>query len=256
MRALPTIACSLAASGAFLATSCSWNTRAIPSPTAATHPPSIEASPLLAPSTAPRSFALTFTVDPKQTVGTIDTTLDPEGATLGPKQGRCRCPMRGTISARLIKHPDGYQRVQITDVSLATTTAAVLLYDWNILIGDIHTTIPAGNLKITDHKLTGPTPLDPNGHFLTSGNLFSVKCPSNIRGTGLVLKKAVGERKVSLDIPVTDAVQLSGSCSRKDQQLILKIPAAVLRDHFDIGEATIDLIFTADITATCPVPKS
>ncbi|MDE0827248.1 MAG: hypothetical protein OSA48_10660 [Akkermansiaceae bacterium] len=133
MRILPSIACFLAASGAFLATSCSRNTRELPSPTATNQPPPAEASPPLAPTTAPQSFALIFTVDPKQTVG---------------------------------------------------------------------------------------------------------------------------ERKISLDIPVTDAVQLSGSCSRKNQQLILKIPAAVLRDHFDIGEATIDLTFTADITATCPAPKS
>ena len=33
--------------------------------------------------------------------------------------------------------------------ALATTTDAVLHYDRNVLIGDIHATIPAGSLRIT-----------------------------------------------------------------------------------------------------------
>ena len=90
--------------------------------------------------------------------------------------------------------------------------------------------------------------------FRASGNRFSVKCPSHIRGSGLVLAKAVGERRENLDIPVTEPVPVAGSCTQHNGELILRIPGAALRDHFDLGKATLDLVFTGDITATCPAP--
>ena len=217
-----------------------------------TEPEPVAALP--ATPTGKTSLDLSFTVDPTLSIGTIDTTLDPEGVILGPRKGVCKTPLKGSIKAALLTKPDGSRHLQITRVSLSTTKASELVYEWSALLGEIRCTIPTGQLKITDHQLAGPSPLDGRNSFAKEGNLFSVTCPAHILGSGLVLKEAVGERKENLDIPVTEPVSVAGSCNHQDGQLVLHIPRAVLRDHFDLGKATLDLVFTGDITATCPEP--
>lgn len=222
---------------------------------AAAEPPSSPApEPVSVPVSGGPPVALTFAVDPARSVGTIDTILDPDGVTLGPRPGRCQVPLRGTIKGTLQGGAAGRGTIRLTAVSLATTRDAHLHYEWSVLLGEIHCTIPGGSLTITDHALGGPAALDGDRRFRSPVNRFSVRCPARIRGSGLVLGKAVGAKNENLDIPVTGEVPVSGSCERRGDQLVLRIPGAVLRDHFDLGDAGLALVFTGDITATCPAP--
>jgi len=231
-----------------------------PGPADFVEPRPIAATPVAAPAPAPNPLPLPkaakinlkFTVQPSRSTGSIHTTLDPDGPALGPRASECRTPLRGSIRARLTTGPAGSRSLHLEDVELQATSEGRLLYKWSPLIGTISTTLPAGVLRITDHHIPGACPLTMNGNFQVPGNRFTVGCAGDIEGRGLILGQAVGKFRAPLDIPVTDLVTVSGSLTRQDDEFVLRIPSAVLRDRFDLDGAALDLVFTGDITATAP----
>jgi hypothetical protein len=213
-----------------------------------------DASPAPAPVSLPKNakIHLKFAIQPTLSTGNIRTVLDPEGPALGPRSSECRTPLRGSISAKLTTDSVGTRSLRFEEIDLQTTSEGRLLYNWSPLIGTISTTLPPGVLRISDHHIPGACPLAPDGSFHRPGHQFTVDCAGEIEGRGLILGKAVGKFRSPLDIPVTDLVTVSGSLTRQDNEFVLHIPAAVLRDRFDLDGAALDLVFTGDITATAP----
>lgn len=196
---------------------------------------------------------LKFTVQPSRSTGRIRTTLDPDGSTLGPRSSECHSPLRGSISAQLTTGADGSQSLQVKQIDLQTTSEGTFVYKWSPLIGHINTTLPAGILRISDHHIPGAYVLDDDGSFQSQGNKFTVDCLGHIEGHGLILGKAVGKYESRLDIPVTELVTVSGSLTRLDEEFTLHIPSAILQDSYTIDGASLNLVFTGDITATAKV---
>ena len=190
---------------------------------------------------------LTFRIDRRLSSSHIATSLDPDG--LGARHTRCTCPLEGEVTARLVHRPDGTRTFTIDRVALATTDTARLAYNWTPLIGKISTTIPGGELRITDHEIPGGTALAPDGRFRQDGVHFSVRCQAEIAATGLVLSRQVPDQRADLDITKTTPVSISGTVWREDGRWFLRVPSAVMRDGFDLEGNELELTFTADITA-------
>lgn len=192
---------------------------------------------------------LEFHLDSSESSGLIATTLDP--LHLGARHSRSRCPLQGTITAKLTTSPDGTRSLALHSIDLATSTKAHLKYDWTPLIGSIRGIIPSGILTIKHHTFSGPLIIDSRGAFRRHGFRFKIGGICRIQGHGLLLKKLVGQSEESLTIAKTKPVVLDGTLVRRAGKWILKIPSAVLNERFELDSkgSTLDLVFTGKITA-------
>jgi hypothetical protein len=192
---------------------------------------------------------LEFHLDSSRSSGLIATTLDP--LHLGARHSRSRCPLQGTITAKLTTSPDGTRSLALDSINLATSTNTHLKYDWTHLIGSIRGIIPSGILTIKHHTFSGPLKIDSRGAFRRPGYRFKVGGVCRIQGHGLLLKKLVGQSEESLTIAKTKPVVLDGTLVRRAGKWILEIPATVLKERFELDPkgSTLDLVFTGKITA-------
>lgn len=197
----------------------------------------------------PKSRALHFIIDSAKSTGRIATTLDPHG--LGPRESACTCPLKGTITATLSSNAKGHQILTLHSVDLATSADGHLLYNWTPLIGSIRSRIPTGILTIRDHTIPGPLRIDPRGAFSHPGYHFKVGGTCQVQGRGLLLRKQVGNTEEDLTIKKTEPVLLTGSLVQRESAWIFHVPAAILKDRFNIDDegSTMDLHFTGNITA-------
>lgn len=192
---------------------------------------------------------LQFEVDASRSTGLIATTLDP--LHLGARHSKCRCPLRGTIDAKLTTSADGTKSLALESIDLATNANGHLKYDWTPLIGSIKGLIPTGILTIKDHTIPGPLVIDQRGTFRRAGYRFKVGGTCKVQGHGLLLKKRVGQSEEDLTIAKTEPVVLNGTLIRRAGEWILRIPSALMKDRFEIDDegSTLDLAFTGNITA-------
>ena len=224
-------------------------------------PPSPPAAPTVAlpdtsdtptkPLLAPTTRTLEFTVDTERTTGTIDLSLDPKGNLLDLRKARGIAPLKGRVIVKITEDPNTQKRkISIQDISLTNTTAYDMDFTWGALVGNININIPKGVLRIIPNELTGTSLIDPQHTFILPQSYFTVLGHSQVKGSGLVLAKAVENKKANLTMKKTEPVTLQGSIKMEGSKATLHIPRAVLRDQFDLDGTQLGLIFTADITAT------
>lgn len=218
-----------------------------PPPPAPVEPASVDLEKVAVKKTTTKR--LTFTLDAEKSNGLIATVLDPHG--LGPRSSDYTCSLRGTVTGRLTSRTDGSRSLSIDFVKLATSEDGHFFYNWTPVIGSIKSIIPSGRLIISRHTIPRLITVDATGRFQQGGCKFTVDGITDVVARGLILKKKVGNRQADLSIDETSAINLVGSLIRRDGSWILHIPAAILKDRFDIDDngSTLDLNFTANITA-------
>lgn len=220
------------------------------SDTGATLPAPVSIAPELnAPRISTQESIWVFNVDSNRTHGKIDLSLDPKGSLLGAKPARDSAPLSGQVIVTVKPRSDGTNSIQFNRVNLTNTAKLLMPFKWSRFLGKINVNIPAGVLKITGHSFPNQTIIGKNGTFSIPRNFFTVGGQARVLGSGLVLGKAVGQRKVNLTIKKTEPVILTGSLITKNGNATLRIPAAVMRDQFDLGNAQLELTFTGDIVA-------
>lgn len=195
-----------------------------------------------------------FTVNPKLTTGTIDLAMDPKGAMLGTRTARDVAALKGKVIVSITEHPvTGERQIAIKDMLLTNTAAYQMDFAWGALVGSISVHIPARVLRILPNQMDQACALESNKLFSLPQSYFTVLGHSHTRGHGLVLSRAVGNKKVDLTMKKTEPVALSGTVKVNNGTATLHVPRAVLRDRFDLDGTKLDLVFTADITATAIV---
>ncbi|MFP6882907.1 MAG: hypothetical protein VCA40_00635 [Roseibacillus sp.] len=197
----------------------------------------------------PRTERLHFRVDSNASTAFIGITLDP--MVLAPRRSAFSCPLKGTVTGILKTSGLGTRTFTIEKIDLATAGEGRLEFDWTPLIGVIKILIPAGILTIRDHTMPRVMPLQQNGRFSHSKCRFRVGGTCQVQGSGLVLKKKVGQMEKDLAIDQTEPVVLAGSLTYRGNKWSLDIPSTVMKDSFEIDEegTILDLIFTGSITA-------
>ena len=125
-------------------------------------------------------------------------------------------------------------------------------FDWSPLIGAIRILIPNGILTIRSQSPPPLISLREGGHFSYPGYRFQVGGSCQVKATGLVLKKKVGQTEADLTIEQTKPVVLAGSLAREEGKWLLEMPSTVMTDSFEIDEegTTLNLIFSGRISAT------
>jgi len=235
-----------------LLSSCGFWKKDLPTPptqpqiTPTVSSPSPSAPPLL-----PTSRTLVFSVDSQLTTGTIDLAMNPKGAMLGTRQTSGTAPLSGKVVVKITEDPStGKKEMSIQDIRLTNTKAYNMNFSWGALVGSMSVNIAKGVLRILPNEMNRTSILEPNQPFTLPQSYFTVLGHSQVRGKGLVLAKAVGNKKVNLTMKKTEPVTLRGTITTKAGVTTLRIPQAVLRDHFDLDGTQLGLVFTADITAT------
>ena len=199
----------------------------------------------------PITKILEFDVDPARTTGRISLAIDPKGSVLGVRKAHADAPLKGTMKVKLIEDPNtGKTTMAILDMHLTNTRAYDMNFAWGGLVGSMNVNIATGVLKIVPNDFSSTGILGTDKKFNLPRCYFTVLGHSQVKGKGLVLKKAVGNKKVNLTMKKTEPVDLKGSIDIQNGTGTLHIPSAVLRDHFDLDGTQLDLVFTADITAT------
>lgn len=194
-----------------------------------------------------------FKVDEAQSKGLINLSLDPKGPLLGAKPASGTSALRGEIHADVTTFPDGTRRLKITRVSLTNTRLLDMPFRWSRLVGRIGVSIPRHVLGIRHHTIPAHSVGMDGEDFSIRSCHFSVGGTARVSGTGLVLGKAVGNRAVDLTIRKTEPVVLRGSVDIAGNTATLKIPAAVMRDQFDLEGSLLKLQFTGQVTARAVV---
>jgi len=235
-----------------------WKNNPIPLSNTTQPKPPIQISQEVPKSTTPLNQQVTrtweFDVDPALTSGTIDLAMDPKGAVLGTRTARDAAAIRGKIIVKVIEDSSsGNRRMSIQDIRLTNTEAYHMDFSWGALVGSITVDIPAKVLRIIPNSMKQQCIIEPNKSFSLPQCYFTVLGHSHTRGHGLVLNKAVGNKKVDLTMKKTEQVSLRGTIKEANGIATLHIPRAVLRDHFDLDGTRLDLVFTADITATAKI---
>ncbi|MBP36210.1 MAG: hypothetical protein CMP31_11400 [Roseibacillus sp.] len=197
----------------------------------------------------PRTERLHFRVDSSASTALISLTLDPMA--LASRRSTCSCPLKGTVTGTLNTSGLGTRTFTIEKIDLATAGDGRLEFDWTPLIGAIRILIPAGILTIRDHTMPRAMPLQQDGRFSHSKCRFRVGGTCQVQGSGLVLRKKVGQTEKDLTVARTEPVVLAGSLTHRENRWILDIPSAVMKDRFEVDEegTILDLIFTGSITA-------
>ncbi|MBL49766.1 MAG: hypothetical protein CMP28_12555 [Roseibacillus sp.] len=201
------------------------------------------------PARPPRPQRLHMRVDSGISTGLIAIILDP--GPLPPRRSTATCALNGSVTVTVTTGNDGTTTFKIESISLANANDGRLRFSWSPLIGSIRTLIPAGILTIRDHTVPASIPLRQDGRFSQPNCHFSVGGTCQVQGSGIILAKKVGRTVEDLTINKTEPVILAGSLSRRDGKWILHIPAATMKDRFNIDDdgTTLDLQFTGNITA-------
>lgn len=214
-------------------------------------PPVASPPPPAAPPVAPVTRTLVFKVDTQRSTGTIDLAMDPKGSLLGLRKTRGTAPLKGKITVKLTEGSSTQkQQITILDIQLTNSAAYDMDFSWGALVGSMNVHIAKGVLRIIPNDLSPTSLIESQGLFSLPNSYFTVLGHSQVKGTGLVLTKAVGNKKVNLTMKKTEPVTLKGSITIADGKATLHIPRAVLRDQFDLDGTALGLIFTADITTT------
>ncbi|MEC9055000.1 MAG: hypothetical protein VX633_06820 [Verrucomicrobiota bacterium] len=198
----------------------------------------------------PSSRRLELHVDASASNATIDLTLDP--LPLAPRRSSFRCPLEGTITGTLRTSHSGSRSFRIDKIELATGAEGRMKFDWSPLIGAIRILIPSGILTIRSQSPPPLISLREGGHFSYPGYRFQVGGSCQVKATGLVLKKKVGQTEADLTIEQTKPVVLAGSLTRHEGKWLLEMPSTVMTDSFEIDEegTLLNLIFSGRISAT------
>ena len=191
-----------------------------------------------------------FHVDPKRSTATLDLGLDPRGGLLGTRPSRDTAPLRGKILVSVITAPNGTRSIRLQDIQLTNTAALAMPFHWARLVGSIAVDIPTGVLNISRHSFIKAARLQHDGSFSLPENYFTVSGNAKVAGSGMVLRKAVGRRDVDLTIRKTENVEVRGKLIVDKGIATLRIPAAVMKDRFDMEGSMLALVFSGDITAT------
>ncbi len=202
------------------------------------------------PSSNPSSRRLELHVDASVSNATIDLTLDP--LSLAARHSSFRCPLKGVIIGTLRTSRSGSRSFRIDRIELATGAEGRMKFDWSPLIGAIGILIPDGILTIRSKSPPSLISLQEGGNFSFPGYRFQVGGTCQVKATGLVLKKKVGQTEADLTIEQTKPVVLAGSLTRREGKWLLEMPSTVMADSFEIDEegTTLNLIFSGRISAT------
>jgi len=243
---------SLLSSCVVLFSSCSFfkkESPVLPTPPAVTQ---IKSKPVhIEPTKAPITRVIEFDVDAQHTTGIIDLVMDPKGSALGLRKTRGTSPLEGTIKMQITEDPNtGKREVSIQDMNLTNTRVYDMDFIWNALVGKINMNIAPGVLEIIPNDFSSTGTLGEDKKFTLPDCYFTVLGHSRVKGSGLVLKKAVGDKQVNITMQKTEPVNLQGTIEMNKGSAILRIPNAVLRKQFDLDGTQLGLVFTADITAT------
>ena len=198
---------------------------------------------------APRTERLQMRIDSESSSALITIVLSP--GPLTPRRSTATCALKGSVTGTVTTRSDGVRTFTIEQIDLANANDGRLRFSWSPLIGSIRTLIPAGILTIRDHTVPSSIPLQQDGRFSQTACHFRVGGTCEVQGSGILLAKKVGKTVEDLTIRKTEPVTLSGSLIHQDAKWILHIPAAIMKDRFEIDDdgTSLDLLFTGNITA-------
>ncbi len=226
-----------------------WKNDPAPPPIASTVVPTDSGQ--LMTSFAPTTKTVEFTIDTTRSTGTIDLSIDPKGGLLGSRKAHDTAALKGKVIVRIQEdRSTGKQQISLQDIRLTNIKGYDMDFTWGALVGNINVRIARNVLQIIPNHLSHTSLLSAQDTFVLPQSYFSVLGYSQVKGSGLVLTKAVGNKKVNLTMKKTEPVTLRGTIKMIGNQAILHIPRAVLHDQFDLDGTQLGLVFTADITAT------